>query len=1498
MLLNTKTDVKRSGMILLIVVAFLSMFLVVGTTYLLVADSIRRTSDFDLNATDKRSDYALMPDIDPRYMFNFALGQILYDVSDPVLVGTKVVTTNSALRGHSLARDIYGGYILGGVNDRPFQGSGKTNAELGQANYIVRIAQDGTVSPIYDPERGLRAGVNPNPTKISSWNPPFTFANNHHLYLGSYKLDTAGNATRNPSFAGLEVPLGLGLDVKNLEGYPGGNDSYWVDAGFPVMTTPDGRKYKALIAPLILDLDGRINLNVAGNLMQRNGANPYSADHASNQGWGRWEINPKKLIENYSGTNPLYSPINPANEFLNLLSYGTTSGNPATTFPPPPPLPTPPPNPPLNQWKTFGRFFNADYLPININPPPITNFSTIIPHSYAQVDFNAAGDCVPAGPMGNPQKNWGPSTTKPTFINPNGFPTFGNGQGFGNGQASEYLFDGVTPGFNYHARNFNPYRTQSNVTGPNTIDVSTVFPVSETASILRWQGKGEPFSKSQVAQLLPKSLGLDMPYESGSSTSTSINKNDAIFRQRIRNMVTTLSADLDRPAIVPIDIDPNFKISSSTGVGEFPRRAMVDNPSPTINQTSPGLKLDLNRTLKSFPLYDSNSPFYVNVNGFIPGVVPPKTYIQAINEAVLDRTSFAEEIFTCLRNVTAFDGGNAATNRWFAQLAVNIIDYIDEDDFSTRFMFAPNEYVFGIELPRLVINEAYVHVKNDDTDDFKDPNNVNKFTATKDYQVNTYVELKNPLPQDASYDFRPGSHKAILQVSDPVNMIPKKALYKLVMNRRGKFITPPMMPPGPPQKTLYGKFTENGNVYGQYDYVDPTNMNSISLDVGVVTDWGNALPRMVESATNFTVSSELSFKAIDPAKPPFNSIFQTPDLNLKKLPKNEDISALTGDDFPTFILQKLAQPWLAEQSIPTLPNFNPYITIDTFTTIVRKFKNNPPDPNDPNKLVNDPDDPFIRPIMDRRENDNQVYNAIDNNGNPNNTKFDTNILLKSVQRQNPFLDSGVFPPDRAIANAHVMPEVNFFNGRNSVLNTPTFGANNINANQSPVTFLDRKLINPMELIHVPCCKPHEFTQMGGRWRDLPLVDPNAPVVLNAPPVMIRVSDIVNQAGVPPLTLPSVTYSYALNWPWFDENTRLYRFLEAVGVSPLQAGEAMHGRALGKVNVNTMHGEEVFQAVADAAPANNFTSTDVTNGYTNLIGQRPILSFGQANYNDVVTSVKNGLNKSLMGYQVANNKPYENFLDNLTPDPNNPPNPLFPSTGTNVATYARKELLTKIGNSVTTKSNVFAVWITTGYFEVTNDTIQPPTLGLEIGKADGINIRHRLFAIVDRTNMKAGDITYRTTGGVNNTTSFVFNTTVNKNPDNSYTLATLPSWVPVSVPPVAPPIPTSPHFIFTHPVTKVESIINNAFAGMILVLDPNTDYEETVQLEVVGGGLGFYVRKEHYPTRTPTATPTANPQVFDSVNNIYSIINRGNPGPWVGYDRTKDREVVPYAEIIE
>ena len=87
-------------------------------------------------------------------------------------------------------------------------------------------------------------------------------------------------------------------------------------------------------------------------------------------------------------------------------------------------------------------------------------------------------------------------------------------------------------------------------------------------------------------------------------------------------------------------------------------------------------------------------------------------------------------------------------------------------------------------------------------------------------------------------------------------------------------------------------------------------------------------------------------------------------------------------------------------------------------------------------------------------------------------------------------------------------------------------------------------------------------------------------------------------------------------------------------------------------------------------------------------------------------------------------------------------------------YFRQNLFEKVGNTLTTRSNVFAVWITIGYFEAlpllqvwpsTNGlppgltaqqaaVIYPDgyTLGQELGLDTGTNVRHRGFYIIDRT----------------------------------------------------------------------------------------------------------------------------------------------------------------------
>ena len=72
-------------------------------------------------------------------------------------------------------------------------------------------------------------------------------------------------------------------------------------------------------------------------------------------------------------------------------------------------------------------------------------------------------------------------------------------------------------------------------------------------------------------------------------------------------------------------------------------------------------------------------------------------------------------------------------------------------------------------------------------------------------------------------------------------------------------------------------------------------------------------------------------------------------------------------------------------------------------------------------------------------------------------------------------------------------------------------------------------------------------------------------------------------------------------------------------------------------------------------------------------------------------------------------------------------------------YFRYQGLQRLGNLVTTRSNVYAVWITVGYFEVTPwpagiDAAHPDgyQLGRELGIDTGEIERHRAFYIFDRT----------------------------------------------------------------------------------------------------------------------------------------------------------------------
>jgi hypothetical protein len=1613
---------RRRGVILLVVLAMLTLFAILGIAFVIYAESAANEARLA-----REGEQTTRPDINPQIALSFILGQIIYDVPDPLTSSPTTTSwgTYSALRGQSLGRNIYG-WNSSGINDKPYCGPGRIDEGHAGAtisslpspfntvlasnliNYTPYINAFTPDSSLRDPERlGTRASFGTAPGTYLACNVPYTYPDQQNMFLAAIKADgtllvpsyhrpwifdstnpansltdmtnanwtntigkylllrprpcdmaasTALGASISPATTTITVASSAGIntndtlqidseqllvtaisgttltvvrgvngttaaahstpdtvydihfpypdenggDVKNLTGFPGGNDSIWIDIDAPEQIAPDGTKFKMLVAPLILDLDNRINLGAAGNIL---GVTSTTTAHASNQGWGPWEVNPSKILNNPNVTG----------EWTQIF----TGVNNTIASPLGPKLRVP------------GRY----------GPNGVPNGAAVAqgewPTGYAQIDFNAITD--PASP---PSYTGSLSTN---FLLPGAtgtntfqcFPSFPSSC-YNNGNTSSTYGDVETTN---HPLTYNVMRANSS-TGDDR-----VFSAYHTAGVLLLGSTNSDAYNSDLLRLLPNNLGYLtsnlLPVSNSPSTWTT--------QFRARNLITTCSFDLDRPGVLPYSYyDSSMGATDNYTLGSnlYPSATALSFPtSSTLGSTYGGVsefdisarsilaalgRVDLNRQLTDYPYV--TDPNFTTTRRF--DTTNPAVMAQ-VNQANTDRQQFAQDILNRLVVATGALYGASPDPKaiqWLAQLAVNIVDYIDTDDVSTVFNYsvtppsagaAITGTVYGTELPRLVINETYVQWDNN-------PADAASGTLTNPNNVNVYVELFNTMPVQMPGNSEPPTRPAgddgfvILQTD-------QGPVYQLVLND----IANATALTGGGTTTHIRDFS---NTKGDPDTGTGVCGNALAAPFQPFTaaqGWGasgtvgsGTTPNNDQavgpclSTSNFSSSpptpySGYGWYVIGPNTANVYNAGPSPamDPSLTTITPQANAAALTYTvpntattlPAPTILLRRLANPYLPNNESTTTGTtpYNPFITVDYMqtsqsiagsslttptlspaTTTLNVTNDDrvllPGGTSNPNRVA-----PGSRFAWGRR----QPYAGLS-------TTVNTQLI--------PQIPSGMTggSPWPTTTARNTFFSTNAPDGTSATA-TPT--SDTLQVPYDWLVHLDRQLISPMELLHVSGFKPHELTQQ----------------FVQANPNSAMGTD--NAIAV----MPNQHVAR-----WTDPSTRLARALEALTTKCRANGVALGGRIPGRVNINTVFDVETFRALCDAQAPNMFYGgsgsgdTPVNTIFSSLIAaktpnwngtpasigpnsststtyaDRPFLgmavgwapgtSSDELPYNVVATR---GVDYTLLTANTPPTTPSNAWPASvvggttagvLLLEPNSGGSPTTPNTGTMSQNanfiqlpYQRSELLRKIFNNLTTRSNVYGVWLTVGFFQVTNDTVRPIQLGPEIGKSENRQVRHHMFAIVDRTNLQLWptvdpNATTVGTAMVRSAAAITLPSQTNNNgPGGAGSPTTLTQTFTAATISLINSSGTAITTV-TNPYTNSTWTLG---ANTVLTYDPDTDNEETVFVQSNGtGGFQANFYKNHLANCT--------------------VISRGNPGPWPRYDPRNDTAVVPYFTIID
>jgi hypothetical protein len=1670
---------RRNGMVLLVVMAMLALFASVAISFVFYADSEAEAARLARLAQDK--DQA---DIDPELLASYFLNQLIYDTDN----------VYSAMRGWSLARSIYG-YKLGALNFTPYNGVGRSalsynDPVLGVDNFNMinyqKFSDPSSADPTLNfertPEYYGKVG-DPNYHYVGGANPPWTAYDTNSLFLAEVMAN--GTVVKPSFYRSWHAAVGKAAkytslfpdrigwhrdfvtpdtdatgDVKNLESGPGGNDSKWMDLGFPVKTAPNGKRYRPLFAPLIVDLSNRVNLWAHGN---RAGDTTTGRTHVSNMGMGPSEVNLARAIgvpimpttaagateagglvtiktsrahgfadndkvlisgvgsPGYDGVfaikkidattfqysvapstglaNSGYGTAIDYSEWLSLFSlkYGGYSGGPTS-------VPSSAANPgragafyslvdfdgldpadPTSKKSSahlFAGFQTTSLNPVVVGagqsmtvktPPtgttpfPWVFFDAVKVNTQLVVDTALNREIVTVLAVSPATNTFTANFTKAHAANTAivfspyfGFPIYPSGW--------DNLLNGETSG---KGLNFSVFGSTSPSFGAVAGPTSAVH-----EPLLRFGGTNSPALTSEVFRRMP-------------STFSNI---------RARNMVTMWSMHLDRIAAAPyLSFDPFDTTQPAhytyTAAGYPKTTGSVTPPNGAVlppnseygsdwrSNLGKKLRVNLNRTLFSYPTPD-------------PGdfISKPATLLN-YQRAVTERQDFARDIYEALVRVTGARDPNQVAGmvstsadymaaRWLAQLAVNIVDYIDEDSNITPFNWYPaanpvvDGWVFGTELPALVLNEVYAQ---------QDPGQLNvwlelhnplliqdpgAWQATRQYLAgnrvsnggNVYMAVNPPAvqnlnkpPPDRNFWTLDGT--ALLAIGansdSPVYRIeihPTSAALTNVMrdpaNHRGSAPNPP--PPLSSQfrwgttetnqqvKPASGAFS-GGNLVTVPIAAAPTGATEVKNVVTITTtvpqgfkkfSVGQAVtianvPVLGYNGTfnitskdkadmsftytcpttglapsgggtaTFVENGNTGFYVLGPQNatydtanrvPNLPATFVSPQLSIPTAvfaiegpPIGATIS-LTGPATVTITTKTALNGAIKKGDMVTItgvrvPGYDGTWTVKTVG--LRSFTFDVPaalaaslrmtGATSGDGKVSASSVPNVTLLLRRL-----AYPRLPLNDTPGDPLYNPYVTvdyldgipvqqtgalssLKSYGRSQPY---AAYNNQANLAVSQVIAQTTVQPGQPK----NTFYTHNSNAAVpfTWLTHLDRSLVNQLELLHVSAFKPHELTQQ--------FIHPPA------------------GGGA---AKPFQHSSYAL---WNDPQTLLYRALELLGTPGRMAGTIRGVRSPGNINLNTITEPEIFQALCDSQDWQTrklFTTLNVGLIYNDLLAKRnlaPPAPLPQQEGTPFQPFAAGDINRTWL-------------------QPN-----LFRVGNPNAHPYGQMALLQKIFNNITTTSNVFGVWWTVGYFEVVDESVRPARLGKEIGRDENRHMRHRFFAVVDRSGLELFKTT--STNAVivglpwNSTTDYALNSNVtyrgfpyncininNKGFPPTDTRYWAPSSMSIGAAWVANQAYSVGNIVVSGGVTY-RCIQTHTSSTAITATNPN--YWATFALQP---GMLLELGTDVVAIKAVAGNSfTADFASSHSVNS--QIVCRGNPGPRPAYNPRRDSNVVLYMSMIQ